>query len=110
MGMPSIWNSTPATPALSLPAAVAVSVSVPVSPAARFAGAVNVAVGWFIGGGFPGGASPPDDPPPQAAASTAAIHAAKALRPIAMVVDIRMGAPVGARAELHDRRRTGKQL
>jgi hypothetical protein len=40
---PSTWNSTPVTPTSSV--AVAVNASVPVSPAAKAAGAVSVATG-----------------------------------------------------------------
>ena len=44
--MPSIWNSTPATPTLSV--AVALTVIVPVRPVARFAGAASVAFGACV--------------------------------------------------------------
>src|SRR5258706_13006555 len=56
MVTPSTWNSIDATPTSSAP--VAVNATVPTRPAAKFAGAVSVAVGGVtsaLGGGGGGG-------------------------------------------------------
>jgi len=79
MAVPSIWNSTLATPPSAC--ALALGVSVPVRPVTSAAGAVSVTAGGpaLTGGGVVAEVSL-SPPPPQAATSKAVTSAAEQRR------------------------------
>ena len=92
--IPSTWNSTLATPTLSV--AVAVSVSAPVRPAARLTGAVSVATGAC-------------ESPAAAATVTAATGLAAEARPrlsVATTVRLCTSAVLGVQARVNGRTST----